>query len=177
MRTWPAELMRLAVRHLAADEDGAKADLVVFEKHLSDLQAAFTRRPLGDAAKVSECAKAFATWADELTRRLEKSTVDDVAAKRLVRLLPTTYARTSPDYDSARQIGWAYEVLWNESSNRQKPPAALAEVEKYLKLRLPQGRMDKATVGKIDDELSETLTRMNAYRPESFRLLLEKLER
>jgi Cytochrome c554 and c-prime len=175
MRTWPIDLVRLSVRHLAKDDAGAKADLAILDAHMIALQKAFTAKQLGDAPKIIEEANLFAKWADKLAVELQKSTVDEAATKKLLGLLPATFAKETPDYDSARQIAWGYEVLSRDlGMTKGKEPPALAELGKYLDLRLPKGRM-KDGKSSIEKELGGRMRQLYDYEPGHFRKLLSKL--
>ena len=85
------------------------------------------------------------------------------------------FDKQTPDFDSARQIAWGYEVLSRDLGiAKEKQPAALAELETYLRLRLPVGRM-KDGKSPIETELGDRLKLPNDYQPERFRELLGKL--
>ena len=175
MRTWPIDLVRLAVRHLAKDDAGAEGELAKLDAHVAALQKAFTAKQLGDAPRIVEEATAFAGWADQLAAELLKTPVDEAATKRLLALLPATFARAALDFDSARQVAWGYEVLSRDlGAGKGKPPAALAELEKYLDLRLPRGRT-KDGKSAIEAESGERMRRLYDYEPAHFRKLLGKL--
>ena len=176
MRTWPIDLVRLSVHHLAKDKDGAKVKLDELDGHMVALQKAFTSKQLGDAGQIIKEANLFAKWADDLAAELQKSTVDEKATKKLFDLLPATFAKQTPDYDSARQIAWGYEVLSRDlGTTKEKEPAALAELQKVLLLRLPVGRMGNAKESPGEKERSDRMKSLNNYDPAKFRELLGKL--
>ena len=175
MRTWPIELVRLSVRHLAKDDAGGKADLAKLDAHMVALQKAFTAKQLGDADQIVKEANLFAKWADKLAKDLQDSTVDEAATRKLLDELPTMFAKKTHDFDSARQIAWGYEVLSRDlGADKEKPPAAIAELQKYLRLRLPKGRM-KDGKSSIEAELGDRMKLVNDYQPDCFRQLLGKL--
>ena len=175
MRTWPIELVRLAVQHLAKDEAEAKAETAKLEAHMSALQNAFTAKQLGDATKIVNEAERFEKWADRLASKLQDSVVDEAATTKLLRVLPTIFADKTLDFDSARQVAWGYEVLRGDSGmGKAKLSPDHAALEKYLELRFPKGRM-KAGKSPIEEDLSKRMRKLYDYEPKQFRELLGKL--
>ena len=178
MRTWPIDLVRLGVVHLGKDEAVSKSNLAKLDAHVVALQKAFTAKQLGDANKIVEEAESFADWADKLAQELQspKADVDEAATKRLLALLPPMYADKSLDFDSARQVAWGYEVLSRDlGMTKEKEPVALQELGKYLRLRLPEGRMGKGTESPGEKERADRMKLVNDYEPARFRDLLKKL--
>jgi hypothetical protein len=183
MREWPTELIKLGVVQAAGAGDAKKTldELAAAKKKLSD---AFVVRPYGDPAKVEKAATELAKWADALAKKLNKPVLPkDV--KGLLGQMPTLYGKAALDYDSARQVGWAFDVLYNElhgypykrdgvpeskDTGDAKVRKAQEELSKYLRLRLPQGRTKI-----IEDELADNLKALNAYEPAAFRKKLQAL--
>ena len=140
------------------------------------LQKAFTSKQLGDAELIAKEAKSFAKWADKLAKDLQDSPVEEASTKKLIELLPTLFAKQTPDFDSARQIAWGYEVLSRDQGKpKEKDTATLTDLAKYLDLRLPKGRMGTEKVSPLEKELGERMKRLNDYDPGKFRELLGKL--
>lgn len=159
-KTWPAELVRLALGHLGDDP-------AEFENLWGEVQAAFVARQFGDVPRVAKAAGALAAWADKLTGRLNDSTVDEAAAAKLLAKLPSL-AKT-PDFDSARQLGWAYRAVWDELSPKKEPPSSLKELTTELGLLFPPGRMQASDrEGVIVRDLGKSLKRLNDYDPAKF---------
>lgn len=159
-KTWPAELVRLALAHLGDDP-------AEFEKLWGEAQAAFVARQFGDVPRVGRAAAALAAWADRLAARLNEAPLDEAATSRLLARLPAL--STAPDYDSARQLGWAYRALWDERSPRKEPPEALKQLIAGLGLDFPTGRMRPTDGdGVIVRELGPSLRRLNDYDPGKF---------
>ena len=83
-----------------------------------------------------------------------------------------------PDYDSARQIGWAFEIIHGElysdpqsrPTNHQKIEDLVKELNKEVRLDLPSGA-DKS----IEKELPESLRQVYCYDPNRFQKTLSKL--
>lgn len=170
MKAWPAELVRVALIQAGTGEPA-------FGKSLREVESAFVARPYGDNARIARSAQALAAWADDLAGRLNTRKIDRALAQQLLTRIPTV-AGDVPDHDTARQLGWAYRAIWEElhPDEKGKTPAALAELEKYLGLTLPVGRMkEKDTDGVIVRDLAESLRRVYEYEPGVFRGLLRRL--
>jgi hypothetical protein len=159
LKTWPAELVRLALAHLGENP-------AAFERQWGELQAAAVARQFGDNARIAKSASALAAWADGLAKKLNESTVDAAAAKQLLEKLPKL-VKADPDFDSARQLGWAYRALWEEQFPK-KDLAPLKELVAELGLQLPEGRMKEGHDGVIVRDLGKSLKRLNDYAPARF---------
>jgi hypothetical protein len=86
-----------------------------------------------------------------------------------------TATSTSWDYDSARQLAWAFAAVYEELN--PKPPAnaerireQLEILKKELKLALPSG-----TGKQILAELEDSLQKLNDYRPKKFQEIFGKM--
>ncbi|MFO0846566.1 MAG: hypothetical protein U0797_30060, partial [Gemmataceae bacterium] len=151
---------RLALGHLGEDP----AD---FERLWGELQAAAVSRPFGDNARMAKAAATLAAWGDGLAKKLNESSVDAAAARRLLEKLPEA-VKKDPDYDSARQLGWAYRVIWQEQSRGKEDPGALVRLTAELGLSWPEERMAKGGEGVIVRDLGKSLKRLNDYDPAQF---------
>jgi len=198
-RTWQTELMRLAV--YASTKD-AKSDMETF---LAGLDKAFYAKQYGDLPAIQKAAGDLAGWADEWAAKLNALKVDEPLVKELVARLPGIYAKEAAarrkakryvDFDSARQIGWAFEVMYNEvygdpgyENFVEKGSKAVRAVEQEmcstLKLRLPRRipKMEEEKAIKLlrgesdyDIGLSRTLRRLSDYDPQDLEKLLAKLQ-
>jgi hypothetical protein len=177
MRPWSTELIKLAVE---ATPPAPAKSLEVFDKLLKEVNGAFTAQPFGDPKKIEPAAAAMKKWAGDLAKKLDAKevTIDAKAARKLLESIPTLYGGTAKkpvtlDYDSARQVGWAAEVLaqeLGEDKTKPKVKKALEDLDDHLKLRLPKGRAKK-----VEDDLEASLKKINNYDPEQFRKLLGDL--
>jgi hypothetical protein len=178
MRPWSTELVKLAIRYLATVDKSADDRQLLTELNggMKRVIAAFDARPYGDPARIETAAGQLAGWSDKLARRMNATYPKEQAAKSLLAGIPKLYGKTLMDYDSARQVAWAYEVLFNEANGYKGGSSAvrktLADLDKELKLRLPKGRTKL-----IEDELAENLKKINNYNPENFQALLLRLGR
>jgi hypothetical protein len=169
MRPWPTALVRAGLRYLG--RAGTELD-----EQLKALNDAFNVQPFGKPPDLAAAAKKVAAWAGMLIGELEsKKCYEDAARsylKELCRLKPEEY----PDYDSARQIAWAIEVVYGELPANPATDEAirglLAAQRKTLLLELPSG-----TGRNITKELPQSLAAIRDYDPRVFRAQLVDLEK
>ncbi len=180
MRSWPAALVRLGIRQAAgADEKKYETHLKEFETRLQALSDAFAAQPYGDNEAIAKAAAALVAWCDGLLKEIEsqpdatKTTYSSDAADRLLRELCAPGGTV--DYESARQIAWAFKIIYTELHPDQKEGPildVLKQIDADLNLNLTAGRENK-----ILDDLSKTLTKMSAYEPERFDKHLAELRK
>ena len=168
MREWPTTLVRLSLRQLGENEQE-------FDDKLRALKAAFTQRPFGDSPAVASAASAMGKWCGQAMERISKKPVDRERAIALLRELCTMRSEI-PDYDSARQIGWAVQVVYGELAHESKPPnhdkieRQIRKLRDLLKLDLPAGA-EKS----IEKQLPESLRHIYLYEPGSFKAVLSEI--
>jgi len=172
MRPWPTALVKLAIRHATDENAEAKEMEGAFTEKWRRLQTAFEDRPFGDPKKIAPAADDLTTWANALAEKLDNKPCDQAAARKLLAQLPSMFQGGTPDYDSARQIAWAFQVMYQELEAKPDPRVeeVIAMLKKELKLDLPSGRKRN-----ISDELAAGLERLNSYNPSEFNKALEKL--
>ena len=166
-RPWPFALVELGVRFAARRSDAAEAELGSLRSKLAQLQDAFDARPFGDARAVVPAAHAVESWANDLIKRLEAEHYERTDSLWLLGQLCSLRGNRLPDYDSARQIAWAFRVLY---SNLTPKPAGNPEIEQLLgeltqelALDLPAGQERH-----ILEHLPKNLEAMGSYDPEEF---------
>ena len=159
---WPTTLLPLSGQKL----DGVNVSL-------REVGMALDRRPFGDPVEIGLAAGKVMVQVDDLLESIKGVSLgggDEVAAlKRLCALaeLPTV------DYESARQIGWAFTVIlqtyepWASDVAFREP---IEQLEVQLKLNLPWGQE-----GKIEEQLHAALQAVSDYEPEEFRGIMRKL--
>jgi hypothetical protein len=171
MSAWSAALVKLAIRHVARDSADEREQSARFARLLRQVQDGFDARPYGAPIKIAAAARALAKWADNLATKLNEKSCDAVEARKMLVALPALYKDESLDYDSARQVAWAFNVLYDESRIRRNRKAGpdpeiagiQARLEAVLGLELPSGRNKRIETG-----LSKSLERINKYRPDPF---------
>jgi hypothetical protein len=171
MRPWPAALVRLGTRQAAGgDEEKYKSRLKEVEIRLQALADAFVVQPYGDNEAIAKAAAGLVEWCDRLLLEIDSSpdvkrtTYNRDAAERLLRELCSPCGIV--DYESARQIAWAFKIIYAELHRDQKEGPVrevLKQLDAELHLELPVGRENNTL-----KELNTTLTKMNAYDPERF---------
>ncbi|MBI3839841.1 MAG: hypothetical protein HY288_18110 [Planctomycetia bacterium] len=163
-RSWPTVLMRLALHQLRQDDQ-------TLNTRLKSLNDAFDVRPFGKREQISAAAEQLVAWADLQLGALADATVDDAAARELLRFLGAMGQQAGTDYDSARQIGWALQTLCREWSGVSKAhwQSVRAEVDS-LNLGL-SSRLRRSTLV----PLSEGTQKRNDFDPNLFRDDLRRL--
>ncbi len=176
MRAWSTELVRLAVVHLGlADRtvDG-KALMIQLDEGLKKLNAAFDARAFGSPLLIEKAAGDLAAWADALARRSKALPADSrTAAALLARLPGLADGERLLDYDSARQVSWAFTLIYGELAGPRPDPrllGQLGQVDRLVKFRLPAGRGTP-----VEPELSDSLERIKKYDARDFRTLFGPL--
>jgi hypothetical protein len=119
---WMSALIRLGVD--AADPARFESRVVQLDERLASFHAAIAEKPFGDPARTAAAARAIIDWIEtplaELSRlasvkRGEKARVlDRSEAVRLLQRLGELTTADLADYESARQIGWAFRTICNE---------------------------------------------------------------
>jgi hypothetical protein len=183
MRPWSTLLIRLAIE---ADEKKA-AKLATYEKLRAALNRAFDARPYGVPVDVAAAAKEMENFADTLARSLNGRVFTSADAVRLLAAIPRLYEPTKNlfDYDSARQITWAHELLKKElvraarKGEVKEDDPGLVKIDEELKglrealsLRLPR----KSKGETLATEYKATLERIAGWDPFRAKGLFEVLK-
>jgi Cytochrome c554 and c-prime len=168
MPNWPLAILRVAVSYAAANDAKEKQARQELDTALGQLAHAYDVQPFGEPGTVESAAKALAQWSDGLRASLAKGTYDKAAALRILHQLAAEPARSTPDFESARQLAWAFEIVYQDYCREGKEvktdPAVNAVVRKLkadLNLELPSGKERK-----LLDFLRASLERQAAYDPE-----------
>jgi hypothetical protein len=154
MRAWPTALATLGLQ-LARNK---QADARRFDDSLKELSAAFDSRPFGDCEKVGAAARRLVRWLDGTIDELLKSErlYDRDAAIRLLKGLCSAEDGRILDYDSARQVAWAFHRIYEEldpkPANDAEIQAVLRNLDADLKLKLPS-RQDQEILGQLPGAL------------------------
>jgi hypothetical protein len=166
MQTWPTVLLRVAARY--AGEEGQA------EEAVKGVSAGFNAQPFGKADAISAAAGQSAKGVGGLIEKLAAKKYDQVAARHLLRDLCAAAGKDLLDYDSARQVAWAIEVVSSELDPRpaqdERIQKALDGMKQELGLKLPSG-----TKVSILEELSKHLDQVGNYDAVRFRRLAGEL--
>jgi len=176
---WPLVLIQLGIE--AAGPQRAAIQEAEFKQHLAEFHESMTLRPFGDPARVVPAAQKTAAWADSLLKSLNRTTLDVAQARKLLDRLCNMARGRIPDYDSARQIAWAFRVMYRESLSKEKRDLViehvLADLEADLALNLPSA----AEQVPIERTLQDRLSVIAGFDPESFQahfaIIAERLAR
>ena len=180
LRAWPGVLVELAIRHAhRGSDETAKKTAREFQVAWGQFHDQFTARPFVANRKPTKLDQARAQLdelVETLSDQLEQANYDRPAAAKLLRDLCELGNRPGHDYDSARQIAWAFKAIYDAAS-RVEPfehaaaiGSALDELGTALHLELP------ATQAKqILDELSAALEASAKYDPTRIRAIFAEM--
>src|SRR5439155_7668182 len=96
---------------------------------------AATIRPFGDAKAIADAAAALDEWTGRALERLQARIYTTAEAERLLRDLAAQAVkpdgpRPVHDYDSARQLAWAFRVIYEDLGRKSDAiGAALNELD------------------------------------------------
>jgi Cytochrome c554 and c-prime len=170
---WPSVLLDVAIRHAG----GADAGSELADK-LNALHAAATTGPFGDAQAVAAAATALDGWAGKAVDRLQGHKYTEAEAERLLRDLAAKAVqpggpRPVHDYDSARQLAWAFKVVYAEVGKKVEAiDASLADLEKVLDLTF---RRPDAYKKPIREQLEAWLLTAGSYDPAAFQTAFKRI--
>ena len=128
---------------------------------------------------VARSAQDLAKWCVQLQATLAQKDVkyDRSAALGLLRQLCSLSATDLTDYDTARQLAWAFKTIYSELAESDAKPANHAEIEarikaldEELKLTLPSGQGHQ-----ILDELPAALRKLNDFDPAKVQQIFQEL--
>lgn len=175
-RPWPAELAR--VTGLLLGEKTSQ-----FDEEARPLYQAFDQKPFGEPKDVSAKALDQADLARKRAEKVAKLHVTEATALKLLHALCNRAAH-APDYDAARQVVWAFQVVYSElvdeassgvikdvlEKNDAQVRQVLKELENGMRLKLPATQKKE-----ILKELGKNLEALYDYKPADFKKAFEKL--
>jgi hypothetical protein len=163
---WPLVLVRLGIE--AVDPQQAAGRGVELDGVLAALRGSLKTRPFGDTRSLIPAARMVAGWAESVIRDLDRTVFDAAKARVLIDRLCKMAVERVQDYDSARQIAWAFGVIYRESvpSGRRDPAIEreLADLEAELALHVPPSRIQAP----IETALAERLKKAAEFDPAAF---------
>jgi hypothetical protein len=184
LRQWSTALVEVGLHHAAIDTETAAKLVTEFQDHLAALQSAVDARPFGDPGRVKKQAQVLGQWLDRQVRviqdRIAKGDKSGgyglKASAKLLDLVVRLQGPSQrvPDFDAARQLAWAYQVLYldTESKHDVKRREQLHEamqvqpswrqLDDYLRLTLPKDAKQ------FDTSLSLSLERIGQYDPDEY---------
>ena len=173
---WPLVLLNLAIDSPGIHQNGTPEPPL--QRHLAEFQQALMARPFGDPDTTRKAALVVKST-EPLIRELIDTRVDADKARRLLLKLCAIASETIPDYDSARQIAWAFQVIYRESVPNRDPliDQALSDLEKDLALSLPPAKVRTAIVPGLPDRLKRIMNFDPAPFQARFKRIMEQLGR
>jgi hypothetical protein len=163
---WPQILIWLGIEATGPQQSSRLENQL--KQQLAAFHASMRLGPFGNSKSIVSTARNVAEWADSLVQCLNHTMFDQALARQLLARLCKTAGETIPDYDSARQIAWAFRAIYRESVPEGHHDAAieraLASLEAELTLNLPPER--KAVT--IETALPERLRSAAGFNPTSF---------
>ena len=170
-RSWPTALVKPGLSVLGSDKE-----LTGYQQLEKQLRAAFDMQPFGEPGQVASCAGALRKRSLQLEEELnhKRGGFEESAAKRLLQELSAQGAREIVDYDSARQMAWAFRVIYNELNPKAGTDLAIEEkleaLKQMLRLKLPSGQQQQILI-----DLPSMLEKIADYDPEKFKKLFGEL--
>jgi hypothetical protein len=167
-RAWPLALIKVGIRHAGKNNGFAEKMNLELEERLQKLRFAFDLRPFGEPEQVAAAARELAVWSDKLGAELNSAAYQQSSVPGILKQICTVAGSEILDYDGARQVAWAFQIIYDNDLNPKpvndaKIRDTLKELSEELKLRLPAGQKNE-----IETELSKALSRISAYDPASF---------
>ena len=179
LRTWPTVLTKLALRRLGVSAEEFDTKIAAVDKLLSD-------QPFGRRDRWAAAVAPATEWLDQQASALERKPLARSEGLQLLRDIVAVADSELWDYDSARQLVWATQVLRSELSAKTSPTdvialvasmdAELASVEKLFALNLLDGQKAQQQIPGstktrevIEVDLTKSLKPIGAYDAAEFR--------
>jgi hypothetical protein len=172
LRRWPAALAEII---LGQADDQAKT---AWRQQLQGIGKSLEARPFGKPSEIAPAARQAVVWLDQRLPALVSAKYDRAAALQLLRCLGSLGAEELPDFDSARQRAWAFQIVYQELAgalgakpvNDQAIQQILQTLEPGLVLKLPAGRKQR-----IEEQLKPGLQKREDYGPAQLKQAFAKL--
>lgn len=167
---WPSPLATLGIRH--AEKNGASERSKEFRAKLERIQKALESQPFGNPKEVGLAAHELIDWLDGIIKRLNDKSCnyDQSAAKKLLNDLFELNKGKLLDYESARQIFWAFRVIYKELKPDCDQDSEYKKlIEPFNKLLRPDLRAKPFVVDPLIKNLANSLKVMSEYEPERFK--------
>jgi hypothetical protein len=165
---WPSILIQLGIE--AAGPQQAAARQGELKQQMESFHGSLKARPFGDLQSAARDARTVAARADSLIKTLSHTVFDQDLARQLLSRLCKIAGDPDLDYDSARQIAWAFRIIYEDSLGQGAKPdpvidQVLAGLAAKLALRLPSATQQV----KIEETLPNRLKFIADFDPGSFK--------
>lgn len=175
MRPWATSLIDLGIHQVSKSDPQRRDKLTAeFKAAMKELGGVFHAQPFGDARRISRAAGQMAKWTDGLLKELRTSRFDRPSAESLVHVLGQEAKNRLLDFDSARQITWAFRSIEDELDpaflKRGDVLPLYKDLDSQLQLDLPTGQ-----VPIVPDYLRTALEKLNSFEPDRFSNAFDRL--
>lgn len=143
LRAWPTSLAKVALTM-----NGTKAD--EFDRRVVAVEKFLSAQPFGRSEQWGETIKPLTDWLDEQAATLERKPLKRVVGLTLLKEIVTVASSDFWDYDSARQLVWAAQILRRELASERSDETLrkrvadlngeFTEIEQLFVLNLMEGR-------------------------------------
>jgi hypothetical protein len=169
MRSWTTPLVKVSLEEFGSAGAAAKQ----LGSDLRKLADEFDDRPFGNCQRIGPAARGIADGLGRTIDALKAVPYDRAAAGRLLRRLGAAADAETPDYDSARQIAWAFRIIYAEWKPGGEKDSNFVKVwddlDADLQFRLPRRGDNKAPPS------GEPLDRLSRYDPDRFKQNVRRL--
>ncbi len=155
---WIHALARIGITGLTATPEAAAKERARYESLVKKLRQAMSAEPFGSGDRLAQSAADLGAWADELVKGRPKTGVDKERAWTLLGQVCDEAGARVLDYDSARQLAWAFRAIYHDlipdDKQRDRNPdieRILSELERALFLNLSSAKEKTA----IEDSLAK----------------------
>ena len=183
---WPDAILRIAMQQ--------SSEPTSLQQALAEVEAATLKSPFGDKITLITSARKAADLAEEMAMAINQSKLTGVEGRVILQRIVETGSTEVLDYDSARQLVWAYSVIKNElePQTMQNPdgerskiplPKELSSLNDDFLLDFQSvGRKAKHTVPSANEardvkevNLAEVLPPIAGYDPPKFQSVFAEL--
>jgi hypothetical protein len=173
---WSTVLVPIGIMALSKDTVSASIEQAQFERALVEFRIAVTIRPFGDRQAGSLAARKLTSWTNRILEDQTHAVLDQAKARALLAEICARAEESIPDYDAARQLAWAFRVVYQDVTAMSKPDprieVILARLEKELSLNIPTGGEQIP----IETSLKSRLGFAADYRPDRIQDLFKELQ-
>lgn len=173
--TWPLALVDVAVR--AIDPTRASERLDDYERRIFAFSSALRAQPYGNRVQAISAARGLAAWADAVLVEVSRAKIDHTVALRMLDGICKRAQAEILDYDSARQLYWAFRTIYAEVARERRLttaiPRTLEELDRQLGFGLPSAGIQEP----IEKTLFQRLQAVTRYDPNVFQTRFAELAR
>jgi hypothetical protein len=170
-RVWPDALPRATL--LAMDRPREE-----FDDRVSGLQESLTSRPFGVPSEVRlKAGEARSLLNEELQRASREIRWDASRSRKLLESIAQTALEQTWDFDSARQLAWAFVAVSRDLPMSDRLPAEVSPAIEELSNLLALAPADASATGGQPPELltGAMLTALSNYEPSRFQAVFRRL--